>query len=420
MMDLVQELLDEFNKTVGAEKGIEVEMQVLGDDAANVFLAAQKNQQGPDLYNCPTGYQGFQAEYEAGLKIYWDDLPGFAEWKAQWPDWYWREGVTTWQGHVYAVPFTVYNGGLVYNKDLFKEAGITELPKTYADVREAAKKITAINGKYGLAVPGKDSWFTMWMISQLAEANGYPVWWDWTTGKYEFSNFADIYQLILDIQADGSMFPGVTSLANDPLRAQFAAGNIGMFFAENWDVGVLNDQFPAKDDWGVMLPVPTVDGEQHGKTRAFMAEGLWSINGATEYKEEAWEVVKFFLLPEKQARFYEEGKIIPPNPEITAKAEKTPAQKGFADFAQAVESAYVATFLNIPGFQELPENPCHLLTQLLSKGGDVKAELQTMEDAWNEALDTFYAENPDVKREWNMYPNFDRMSGDMGQPASAQ
>ena len=42
MMDLVQSLLDEFNKTVGAEKGIVVEMQVLADDASNVLLAASK------------------------------------------------------------------------------------------------------------------------------------------------------------------------------------------------------------------------------------------------------------------------------------------------------------------------------------------------------------------------------------------
>ena len=35
MMDLVQELLDEFNTTLGAEKGIHVNLTVVGDDGPN-------------------------------------------------------------------------------------------------------------------------------------------------------------------------------------------------------------------------------------------------------------------------------------------------------------------------------------------------------------------------------------------------
>lgn len=417
MMDLVQELLDDFNKSIGAEKGILVEMQVYADSAGDVLLAAQKNGQGPDIYNIPTGYQGFGAEYEAGLKMYFDDLPGFAEWKAQFPDWYWKPNVTTWQGHVYAIPYTVYNAAIVYNKDLFEEAGITELPRSYADMREAAKKITAIKGKYGLAVPAKDTWFTNWMTSQIAEANGKPVWFDWSTGTYEFTNFAPLYQLILDMQADGTLFPGATSLNNDALRAQFAAGNIGMFFAEAWDVGVLNDQFPAQNDWGLLMPTPTVDGEFHGRTRAMMEPGLWSINGQTKHPEAAWEVVKFFTTPKAQARFYEEGKLIPADPErVLPAAEKDPTAKGFAEFTAQLDEAYVAVFPDIPGFQEPPENPCHLLANVLSKGGDVEAELQKMEDAWNKALDEYYAEHPDIERGWNIYPDFDRTSVSMGQP----
>lgn len=417
MMDLLQEMINEFNATIGKEKGIEVEMQVYADDAGNVLLAAQKNNQGPDLYNIPTGYPGFGAEYEAKLKLYWDDMPGFAEWKAQFPDWYWRDGLTTWQGHTYAIPFTVYNAAIVYNKDLFKQAGITELPKSYADMREAAKKIAAIKGKYGLAVPAKDTWFTSWMTSQIAEANGEPVWWDWKTGKYNFVGFEKLYQLILDMQADGTLFPGATSLNNDTLRAQFAAGNIGMFLAENWDVGVLNDQFPAVNDWGLIMPTPTYDGEFHGKTRAFMLNGLFSINGQTKYPEQAWEAMKFFITYRNQARFYEEGKSIPADPEVLKYAEKQPAKKGFAEFGAQLSEAYTATFLDIPGFQEPPENPCHVLSRLLASGGDVKAELAKVEKTFNDGLDKFYADNPDVKREWNMFPNFDRMTGVMGDPA---
>ncbi len=416
MMDLLQTMLDEFNATIGTEKGIEVEMQVHADDATNVLLAAQKNNQGPDIYNIPTGLQGFEAEYEAGLKDYFDNMPGFAEWKKEFPEWYWRDGVTSWQGHVYAIPFSVYNAGIVYNKDLFTQAGIATLPKSYAEVREAAKKISQIEGKYGFAVPAKDNWFMRWMPSQLAEANGEPVWWDWKTGRYEFKNFQKIFQLILDMQQDQSLFPDAASLTNDALREQFAEGKIGMFLAENWDVGVLNTQFPAKNDWGVM-PTPTFDGQFHGKTRAFMFAGLFNINGQCKHKEQAWEVVKFFVTYRNRARFYEEGKSIPADPEVLKYAKKQPEMKGFADFANALSESYTALFLDIPGFQEPSENPCNVLTKLLTNGGDLAAELAAVEKTFNDALDAFYAENSEIKREWNIYPNFDRVTGVMGEPA---
>ncbi|MFW5992458.1 MAG: ABC transporter substrate-binding protein, partial [Halanaerobiaceae bacterium] len=281
MMEVVEELNEEFNNTVGKEKGIKVELRVVGDDHEQLWQAAQKNDRGPDLFNTATGYNGFEAEYEAGAKIYFDDLPGFEEWKEQWPDWYWQEGLTTWNGHVYALPWNVNNARIIYNKDLFEEAGIepAEQPWSYEQVREYAKQITEnVPDKYGFAYPGKENWFTEWMPGQLAEANGTSAWFDWSTGTFDMNGYYDFFKLLLDMYKDGSMFPGPTSLANDPLRAQFAAGNVGMFMGEAWDVGVLNDQFPAECDWGVAV-APTISGEFEGRSRAMLTEGIWSING---------------------------------------------------------------------------------------------------------------------------------------------
>jgi len=66
MMDLVDELLKEFNATIGAEKGIEVSLRVVAEGGTELMLAAQQQGMGPDLFNIPTSYQGFGAEYEEG------------------------------------------------------------------------------------------------------------------------------------------------------------------------------------------------------------------------------------------------------------------------------------------------------------------------------------------------------------------
>ncbi|MEK8108619.1 extracellular solute-binding protein [Micromonospora sp. M12] len=55
-------------------------------------------------------------------------------------------------GKLYAVPVKNYSMGLVYNKALFQQAGldVNNPPKTWADVRAAAKKISALgNGIAG-------------------------------------------------------------------------------------------------------------------------------------------------------------------------------------------------------------------------------------------------------------------------------
>ncbi|MBW4560873.1 MAG: ABC transporter substrate-binding protein [Mojavia pulchra JT2-VF2] len=68
-------------------------------------------------------------------------------------------------GHIWSVPLFAGNVGLFYRPDLFKAAGITELPKTWQELRQVAKKLTVDrNGdgtpeQYGILMPlGKGEW----------------------------------------------------------------------------------------------------------------------------------------------------------------------------------------------------------------------------------------------------------------------
>jgi multiple sugar transport system substrate-binding protein len=45
-------------------------------------------------------------------------------------------------GHLWSVPFGTNNAGIFYRPSLFKAAGITQLPKTWEELREVAKKLT--------------------------------------------------------------------------------------------------------------------------------------------------------------------------------------------------------------------------------------------------------------------------------------
>lgn len=418
MADHLQYLVAEFNRTTGREKGIVISLRIIGDDAWDIFQNAQSRGEGPDLYS--SGFvTGYADPFAAGVISFFDELPGFAEWKAQWPDWYWIEGLTTYQGRVYAVPTQVFNSRLIYNKDLFRQAGLDpeHPPRSYREVREYARKITDA-GKgvaYGFAYCGADCWPLEWMPSQWAEANGDPAYWDWKNGRWAMQGYLKVFQLILEMKEDGSLFPGAATLTNDALRAQFAQGRIGMFMGESWDVGVLTDQFPAKCDWGV-APIPTYDGEFHGKPRAMLLGGFWNINRQSRHKLEAWEVVKWFARYEIRGKMLTAAKNIDLDPKVLPYVEKSPQNSGFAAFAGTLDQDYLATYPHLPGWQAPEISPCTVFQRILAEGGDLEEELRKVDEIWNRQLDEYFATRPWVDRGWNTYPEFDGRTGWFGLP----
>ena len=60
-------------------------------------------------------------------------------------------------GKVYGMPMSILPGGIYYSKDLFEQAGITELPTTMADLEAAVEKLKAA-GISPIALGAKDAW----------------------------------------------------------------------------------------------------------------------------------------------------------------------------------------------------------------------------------------------------------------------
>lgn len=419
MANIIKELIDQYNKSDGREKGIKLSLRVVGDDAWIIFQEAQKRGEGPDLYSSGF-FTGYPDAFQAGAQIWFDDFADFKEWKEQWPDWYWIEGVTTYHGHVYAIPSQLINSRLIYNRDLFRAAGLNpdRPPRSYDELKEYARKITSI-GKgriFGFAYCGAGSWQLEWMPSQWAEANGDPAYWDWKRGRWAIRGYGKVFQLVMDLEKEGSMFPGMFLLTNDALRSQFAEGRIGMFMGEFWDVGVFNEQFPAKCDWGV-APIPTFDGEFHGKARAMIIGGSLSINAQSKYPTEAWDVVKWFNRYQVRAKMYEQGKIIDPDPVVASDYVKlNPNARGFRDFADTLDQDYLATYPVLPGWEAPADNPFTVFRKVMTEGGNLFLELDRLDRLWNKKLDEYYRYHSEVDRGWNIYPKFDKRKGLLGPP----
>ncbi|MFE9657800.1 ABC transporter substrate-binding protein [Micromonospora sp. NPDC006431] len=196
--------------------------------------------------------------------------------------------VFTDNGKLYAIPTKNYSMGLLYNKALFQQAGldVNNPPKTWSDVRAAAKKIAALgNGIAGYAdysAGNTGGWhFTAEMYAQggqIVTADGKKADFNNPMGKQVLQNLKDMRY------GDNSM--GQRQLLGwGDLLTLAGAGKVGMFVGAPDATTAIVTQFQGKyQDWA-MAPMPGQDGPAKGTLGG--GEGYFFKKGLTKEQAEA-------------------------------------------------------------------------------------------------------------------------------------
>jgi multiple sugar transport system substrate-binding protein len=175
------------------------------------------------------------------------------------------------EGKLYSVPnrFSAYK--LLYNKTLFKAAGLDpeEPPKTWEEVREYAKKITEA-GKgnfygFGLYVNYQNVWLRHVDVPIVSQGEGGMTGFDYITGKFDFSNSKKYFDYWVELYNDGSIFPGALSLGVEQMRANFAQGMVGMTIDGNWMSSQYSKTEGVVADW-TACEIPVFEGEKTAKS----------------------------------------------------------------------------------------------------------------------------------------------------------
>ncbi len=267
--DVLQRLVEQFNQT---HPQIQVESLYVGqgDQQMPKILAAIVGNAAPDLlWQAPT-ITGQLVDLEALYPLEtWLDASPLKEQL----DPSLLESMQL-EGHTWSVPFGTNNVGLFYRPSLFKAAGITTLPKTWADLRQVAKQLTIpAQNQHGMLLPlGKGEWtvFTwlpfMWsgggeltaadssLAGSAALSSGRTEAESARSGsEVQIANPGAIAALSLwrDLIADGSV------VLSSPERGYeldgFLAGKVAMQLTGPWTLAQLD---ATKVDYGV-IPMPT-------------------------------------------------------------------------------------------------------------------------------------------------------------------
>ena len=396
--DLRLRQIEEFNSTIGKEKGIEIEYTVYGSHYQEAIKEAAQSGNAPELFR-PTS--AFLVDFvNSGYMLPITELPGGEELVAAY------EGSLVNNQHifnseVYTLPYNLTTYKLIINDDLFSKAGLTKYPTTWEEVRVAAEKITAAgDGKaFGWILGLQSDWMISTYLIRPNGTNVGHVGFDHNSMRFDYSAFAPVIEAVKGMIEDGSVFPGFEGLDADAARAQFAEGRVGMIPGASFDTSVYNDQFPANCSWSV-IPVPayTKEGSQYmefADATSLLGVGIAAKNKA----EKTLEVLKFFYSDENAAQMYEHSLYIPFRQEAIDMAKVIPAQKGFADFADIPDKVIM---LPSPDTRVEVEGDAYRMTIANIFAGvyddrDVRTVLKDLDERYNTALDKL---SPEILKEY--------------------
>ncbi len=303
--EYVEQKVNEFNET--NDKNIKVVYEVMSENYDNNLDLSFQSKQAPDVFRAKGEIMAYVKKGMAQPITEYltqEDYDRFGELLG-------INNINKYKGEIYTVPGFGNTYRLVYNKDIFKKAGLDpeKYPTTMEEVREYAKIITeklSGEGIYGFAMNLKQPLSAMERsVDEVARKSG-AYFYDFKEGKYDFSAYGEVVKSFANIYNDGSFFPGVESLDIDPLRTQFSLGNIGMYISGYWEVGVYNTQFPTDQEWAACA-IPTLNGEVKSKNNIIGAGKSFLVSSQTEKQEAVWEFIKFMTSDEFMVGYQEGG-----------------------------------------------------------------------------------------------------------------
>lgn len=371
--DVLQSLVDKFNQR---HPKIQVESLYVGqaDQQMPKILAAVVGNAPPDMlwYNPTIGGQ----LVELGAIRPLDD---------------WLEKVQNeidptllesmqYQGHTWSVPFDTNNVGIFYRPSLFKAAGITQLPKTWDELRQVARQLTRdTNGdgrvdQHGLVLPlGKGEWtvFTwlpfMWsgggeLAENPATGTGVNIFNQGAIAALEFwQNLIEDGSTVLSLPERGYELDG------------FLAGKVAMQLTGPWTLGQLES---TKVDYGV-FPIPA----QARRGTSMGGENLFVFKTTPEREKAALLFADYVVSEEFQTEWALKTGYLP----VNVKAQQSPVYREFAGKTPAVnvflQQAKVARSRPIfPGYNRISENLGRAIeVVLLGKSSPVDALKQSQQ-----------------------------------------
>ncbi|WP_223067616.1 ABC transporter substrate-binding protein [Paenibacillus caui] len=254
------------------------------------------------------------------------------------------------KGGIYFLTSGVETVRLIYNKNLFRQAGLDpeKPPATFEEMELAARRIAAAGigvKKYGFALPAGDSQHSFQIDLEASSTFSGITLYNFRTGQYDLSGYKPWLNMVSRMKAEGSLYPGESLLNRDMALRQFADGNIGMMYVTSGDYVKLQ-QYEPKEEWAAVMP-PAARKERGAGALMMLPQSQLVVNASAQNAEKAVKVWKFLHSAAFQSVLFRQALIFPVIDRTRESSELAPGFSRFKEFYPTEADAVYPLFPQI-------------------------------------------------------------------------
>ncbi len=302
----MSEQLDALVKQYAVETGVNIEVETCGGGCDYGAGLKTKFNSGdrPDIF--------FVAGYS--------DLDLFQEHLEDLTDQPWVDDMLeltkpaiTKDGAIYGMPLVIEGWGFVYNKDLFKRAGITKLPVTLTELRD-----TAIRLKAAGIQPFENGYAERWVVGNhlvnvafalqpdpIAYVEDVRMGREKLTANPVLRNWTDLIDLTVEFGQPNPLQTDYTSQVTN-----FAEGKAAMMQQGVWVQGMMDKLNPGMDIG--LLPMPINDKREAMDKLQVGVPNYWVISRSSKVKRESKAFLNWLVSSAEGRKFFADVRFIPP------------------------------------------------------------------------------------------------------------
>ncbi|MTK08649.1 MAG: ABC transporter substrate-binding protein [Hungatella sp.] len=384
----IDALVEKFNKE--NTSGITVEAQYQGsyDDAINKLKSAQIGNMGADLvqiYDIGTRFM-----IDSGWVVPMQQLIDEDKWDLSQvePN---IAAYYTVNGTLYSMPFNSSTPILYYNKDIFKKAGIKEVPDSLPGIERVGDDLLKKGGAGEVISLGIYGWFfeqfTCKQQANYADSgNGREA----AATAVDFDkNGAGVKTLTAWKELSTKGYAPNVGRGGDAGLADFSSGKSAMTLGSTASLKQILNDVNGKFEVGTAY-FPKVSDEDKGGV-SIGGGSLWALNNNDANKQKAvWEFVKFLVSPESQAYWNSQTGYFP----ITTAAHNEPVFKDniakFPQFQTAIDQLHDSTpqsagaLLSV--FPEARQTVETEIENMINNNGTPEDAVKKMADSINKSI----------------------------------
>jgi len=242
--------------------------------------------------------------------------------------------LATYQNKLYGLPFSAEGSILLYNKGLFRQAGLNPNapPTTWAQIEADSKKMTALgHGITGYYYPGACAGCNAFTFLPYAWASGGDIL-NATGTKATVSSWGPLKQALAfyrRLWTENQVSPGAKSDNGASWFTGFQGGKVGMTGGGAFEISVLKAQYP-KIDFGV-----TYIPGQNGGWSSFAGGDVIGVPRGSTHITEAFDFITWCLSTPQQLTYFAKVGTVPVRTDL-ARNQYSEADPRFVTAANAM------------------------------------------------------------------------------------